>query len=167
MKIEFIVSEKKWRHHFLQYKSMGKKFCIQERITPKWIIWSGPNLNSIMFLQPKFELVQDFLTVLATCEFDEDWIHSTEKRWRHHFPHSKNGNTQERITPYWKIRPGVPVYFTPWAICPGISYPRPGYLFPQGASCPGQFILPPPIQRKFCCVMFTIICNTSIITCSS
>ena len=26
MKIEYIVTEKKWRHHFLQYKSMGKNF---------------------------------------------------------------------------------------------------------------------------------------------
>ena len=81
---------------------------------------------------------------------------------------------------------GVPVYLTPWTACPlgasqprsacppgaklsGISYP-PGYLHPRGASCPGRFILPPPppppIQRKFCCEVFTIICNTSIITCS-
>ena len=32
--------------------------------------------------------------------------------------------------------------------CPGISYPRPGYLHPRGASCPGQFILPPAHTEK-------------------
>ena len=27
MKIEFKATEKKWRHHFLHYRSMGKNFC--------------------------------------------------------------------------------------------------------------------------------------------
>ena len=35
-----------WRHYFLYYKSMGKKICDQGQITSKWIIRSGPNLNS-------------------------------------------------------------------------------------------------------------------------
>ena len=76
--------------------------------------------------------------------------------------------------------------------CPSLSCPpgqlapqganQPRLACPQGASCPGISYPPPwlssppvqaglswplPIQRKFCCVMFTIICNTSIITCSS
>ena len=50
MKIEFKVTDKKWRHYFLHFKSIGKKFRAQERITPKWIIWSCPNSNSFELL---------------------------------------------------------------------------------------------------------------------
>ena len=42
-----------------------------------------------------------------------------------------------------------------------VNFTPGGQAVQAGLSCP------PPIQRKFCCVMFTIICNTSIITCSS
>ena len=68
---------------------------------------------------------------------------------------------------------GVPVYLAPWtacppgASCPGISYPRPGHLHPRGQAVQAGLSCSPPIQRKFCCVMFTIICNTTVITCSS
>ena len=44
---------------------------------------------------------------------------------------------------------------------PWLSSPPGGQAVQAGLSCPL------PIQRKFCCVMFTIICNTSIIKCSS
>ena len=38
---------------------------------------------------------------------------------------------------------------------------------PGGQAVQAGLSCPPPIQRKFCCVMFTIICNTLIITWSS
>ena len=31
--------------HFLPYKSIGKIFVNQGRVTPKQIVWSGPKLN--------------------------------------------------------------------------------------------------------------------------
>ena len=61
---------------------------------------------------------------------------------------------------------GVPVYLAPWTACPpggkptavglppggqavpGYLTPRPGYLNPRGASCPGRFILPPAHIKK-------------------
>ena len=48
MKIEFIVADKKWRHYLLHNKSMGKKIRAQGRNTPKWIIRSGQNSNSLL-----------------------------------------------------------------------------------------------------------------------
>ena len=143
MKIEFIVTEKKWRHHFLYYKYMGKNFSTQGRITPKWIIRSGltSNLFELLFLfllsasltkiqskvtekswrhnffhcsracnskmtgqiQPKFELMLDFMPVLVTCKFDKDLIHSkivTKKKMETPFsPFKVNGNDQGQITP--------------------------------------------------------------------
>ena len=89
MKIEFTVTEKKWRHHFLHYKSMGKNFRAQEQITPKWIIRSGPNSNL-------FELL-----CLASLPASLAKIQSkvTERSWRHHFV-----TTQEHITPKWLVR---------------------------------------------------------------
>ena len=65
MEIGVIVMEKKCRHHFLHYKSMGKKFRAQKRISPKWIIRSGPNSNSN---------VRAFMPALVTCKFDKDPI---------------------------------------------------------------------------------------------
>ena len=47
METEFRVTEKRLIHHFLHYKSMGeKKISVQGHISPKWIIRSGPILNS-------------------------------------------------------------------------------------------------------------------------
>ena len=61
---------------------------------------------------------------------------------------------------------GVPVYLAPWTACPpggkrtavglppggqavpGYLTPRPGFLNPRGASCPGRFILPPAHIKK-------------------
>ena len=49
---------------------------------------------------------------------------------------------------------GVPVYLAPWTACPPGGKlsrdltPRPGYLNPRGASCPGRFILPPTHIKK-------------------
>ena len=36
--------------HFLHYKSMGKFFIAQWRVTLKWIFWSGPKSNSCKIL---------------------------------------------------------------------------------------------------------------------
>ena len=65
-----------------------------------------------------------------------------------------------------KTPAGVPVYLAPWTACPpggkptavslppggqavpGYLTPRPGYLHPRGASCPGRFILPPAHTEK-------------------
>ena len=73
---------------------------------------------------------------------------------------------------------GVPVYLAPWTACPpggkptavalppggqavpGYLAPHPGYLQPQGASCPGRFILPPhPTQVKIYTCYFVIFLN--------
>ena len=66
----------------------------------------------------------------------------------------------------WYRIAGVPVYLAPWTACPpggkptavglspggqavpGYLTPHPGYLHPQGASCPGRFILPPAHTKK-------------------
>ena len=130
MKLEFIVTEKKWRHHFLHYKSMGKNFCTQGQITPKWTIRSGPNSNSFELLCLSslpasltrsnqkwlrkagdiiFSTAQGHVTPKWLVRYDRNSNSSeilclsslsvslmktefivTEKRWRHHFPHSKS-----------------------------------------------------------------------------
>ena len=84
MKIEFIISEKKWIHHFL----WEKNFRAQGRITPKWIIRSSPNLNS-------FELL-----CLSSLPASLAKIQSkvTEKRRRHFF------TAQGHITLKWLVR---------------------------------------------------------------
>ena len=80
---------------------------------------------------------------------------------------------------------GVPVYLAPWTACPpggkptAVSLPPGGKLSrdilpptlviftPGGQAVQASLSCPPPIQRIFFCVMFTIICNISIITCNS
>ena len=38
---------------------------------------------------------------------------------------------------------------------PGYLTPRPGYLHPRGASCPGRFILPPaPTEKILLCDVY-------------
>ena len=72
----------------------------------------------------------------------------------------------ETMSPYSNCMSGVPVYLVPWTACPpggkptavslppggqavpGYLTPRPGYLHPRGASCPGRFILPPTNTEK-------------------
>ena len=49
-------------------------------------VWSGP-------IWPKLELIRDFMPVLVTCKFEKNLIKTTEKRWRHHFPHYKSMGT--------------------------------------------------------------------------
>ena len=74
IKIEFIVTEKKWRHHFLHYKSM-EKFLHSRAVTPKWINWSGPNSIS-------FDLLCLSLLPASSTKIQSK---VTAKSWRHHF----------------------------------------------------------------------------------
>ena len=45
-------------------------------------------------------------------------------------------------------RTGVPVYFAPVYFAPWTACPRPGYLHPLRANCPGQFIMLPAHTGK-------------------
>ena len=89
MKIEFIETEKKWRHYFLHYKSMGKKFRARGQITPKWIIWYGPNSNSFKLLY-----LSSFPANLTKIQSKV-----TEKSWRHQF-----FTAQGHVNPKWLVR---------------------------------------------------------------
>ena len=80
---------KKWRHYFLHYKSMGNKFRAQGRITPKQIIRSGPNSNSLELL---------CLSSLPVSLTKIQWK-VTKKSWIHHC-----FTAQGHITPKWLIR---------------------------------------------------------------
>ena len=55
MKSEFIVTEKRWRHHFPHSKSMGMLKAYNSVVSGS--IWQ------------KFELVLDFMHVLVTCKY--------------------------------------------------------------------------------------------------
>ena len=72
------ATEKRWRHHFPHYKSMGNFFRCSRAAnsTVSGLIW------------PKFELVRDFMHVLITLK--RIGSKTTEKRWRHCFPHYKS-----------------------------------------------------------------------------
>ena len=91
MKIEFIVNEKKWRHNFLHYKSMGKNFHTQGRITQKWMIQSGQILNSFQLL------------CLSSLPASLTKIQSkfTEKSWRHHFFHRSRACNSKMTGQIW------------------------------------------------------------------
>ena len=63
---------------FSHYKSMG-------------IFYTSRAADSVVsgLIWPTFELVRDFMNVLVTCKYKK-YIGSktTEKNWRHHFPHA-------------------------------------------------------------------------------
>ena len=63
MKIEFIVTEKKGRHHVFHYKSMGKFLRLKA---------NNSKVNNP--IQSKFEFIRAFMPVLITCKFDKDLI---------------------------------------------------------------------------------------------
>ena len=67
---------------------MGKKICAHGRITPKWIIRSGPNSNLFQLL------CMSSLSASLTMIQSE----VPEKSWRHHFFH------RSRATPKWQVR---------------------------------------------------------------
>ena len=90
MVIEFRVTEKRWIHHFLHYKSMGKKFSTQGRITPKWIIRSGPNSNS-------------FERFCACPRYLQVWQISYQ-RWLRKARDIIFFTTEGHVTPKWLVR---------------------------------------------------------------
>ena len=81
--------------HFHHYKYMGANFRHSRA--------RNPEVNSLIW--PKFELIREFMAVLATCKFDEDPIktESTIDRTR-----SNMGffGSQVQVTPKWKVWSG-------------------------------------------------------------
>ena len=73
------MNELAWRHHF-PIISLSEIF---RRSRAANSVVSGP-------IWPKFELFRDFMHVLFTCKYKEIGSKSTEKRWRHRFPHYKS-----------------------------------------------------------------------------
>ena len=65
---------------FSHYKSYEKIF---RRSRAANSVVSGP-------IWPKFELVRDYMDVLVIYKYKKDRIKTTEKTWRHHFPHYKS-----------------------------------------------------------------------------
>ena len=87
-KIQSKVTEKSWRHHFFH--------------RPR--AW---NFKMTGQIRAQFEHVRDFMPVLVTSKFEEDWIHSNWEKTQTPFsPFKLHGNAQGRITPEWKVRPG-------------------------------------------------------------
>ena len=71
---------------------------------PKLIVRSGRNSSSIMgFYMPKFELIQDFMSVLVACMFEEDLIKNDGDIVSQHFLHNNStgifSGSQGRVTP--------------------------------------------------------------------
>ena len=63
-RIQSKTTEKKWRHHFLHYKSMGV------------LLRRSRAANSIVggLIWPKFELIHNIMHVLVISKFEKDWI---------------------------------------------------------------------------------------------
>ena len=79
--------DKKWRHHFPHYKSVGVFLEVQGQITPQQMVQSGQNSNSSKIcmsssifrrssaanslvsggIWSNFKLIQAFMHVLITC----------------------------------------------------------------------------------------------------
>ena len=107
MKNEFIVTDKKWRHYFLHYKSLGKKkLHTQGQITPEWIIRSDPNSNLFKLL----------CLSLLLASLTQIQLKVTEKSWRHHFFHrsrARNSKVTGQIRPKFElVRDFMPVLVT-------------------------------------------------------
>ena len=65
-RIQSETTEKKWRHHFLRYKSMG--FFLRPSKAAKALV-GGP-------IWSKFELIHNIMHVLVTYEFEKDRINT-------------------------------------------------------------------------------------------
>ena len=63
-RIHLQTAEKKWRHHFRHYKSMG---VFLRRSRPPNSVVGDP-------IWPKFELIHNIMHVLVTSKFEKDWI---------------------------------------------------------------------------------------------
>ena len=90
MEIEFRVIEKRWIHHFLHYKSMGKKIQRSRANNSK--------VNNL--IRPKFELILAFMPVLVTCKFDKYLIKGDWEKLEPSFSFT----TQGHVTPQWLVR---------------------------------------------------------------
>ena len=89
MKIEFIVTGEKWRHHFLHYKSMGKFQC------------SRANNSKVNYpIRPKFKFIRAFMPVLITRKFDKDPIKGDWEKLETSFFSLLKGH----VTPKWLVR---------------------------------------------------------------
>ena len=91
MKIEFIVTDNKWRHYCLHYKSTGKN--------PRSRANNSKVNNPIL---PKFEHVQAFMPVLVTCKFAKDPIKGDWKKQETSF-FGRSGARNSKMT--GQIRP--------------------------------------------------------------
>ena len=91
METEFRVIKKYGYIIFSIIGLWGKKISAQGQITPKWIIWSSPNLNSIELLCLS-SLPASLTNILSKV---------TEKSYRHHF-----FTTKGHVTPKWLVRSG-------------------------------------------------------------
>ena len=89
MKIEFIVTGEKWRHHFLHYKSMGKFQCSRA---------NNSKVNNPIW--PKFKFIRAFMPVLVTRKFDKDPIKGDWEKLETSFFSPLKGH----ITPKWLVR---------------------------------------------------------------
>ena len=90
METEFIVTEKRWIHHFLHYKSMGKQ-----------IQHSRANNSKVNNpIRPKFELIRAFMPVLITCKFDKYLIKGDWEKLETSFSFTAQGH----IIPKWLVR---------------------------------------------------------------
>ena len=79
MMIRSKMNEVAWRQHF--------------PIISLWDFFRrSRTANSVVSdpVGPKFELVLNFMHVLITCKYKRTWPDTTEKRWRHRFPHYKS-----------------------------------------------------------------------------
>ena len=81
MMIRSKINELAWRQQFPIISLRG----IFRRSRAAYSVVSG-----IGPIWPKFELVWDFMHVLVTCKYKRIGSKTTEKRWRHHFPHFKS-----------------------------------------------------------------------------
>ena len=79
MMIRSKMNELVCRHHF-PIISMWEIF---QTSRAAYSVVSGP-------IWPKFELVRDFMHVLITASINRTGSKTTEKRWRHRFPHNKS-----------------------------------------------------------------------------
>ena len=79
MMIRSKIKELAWRQHF----PIISLWEIFRRSRAANSVVSGP-------IWLKFKLVRDFMHVLVTCKYNNYWQKTTEKSWRHGFPHYKS-----------------------------------------------------------------------------
>ena len=92
METEFRVTEKRWIHHFLHYKSMGK--TIQH---------SRANISNVNnLIRPKFKLIRAFMPLLITCKIDKYLIKGEWEKLKTTFFSQLKG----MLTPKWLVRSG-------------------------------------------------------------